>query len=192
MTGSAKPARCSSAPRSRRSANGATRGDTPPSISVSAAAKACAQFGQRVAADQRREKQSVGLERAADLDERARQIVDELQRQRRHHEIERAVAERQRFLVGGDRQTLAGDMRRDRIDRDDRAHLIRERAPHRVARRAEIDRQIEPSQHRGKPLREIVGDTVEQERRGPKRRRPRRRARSSVRSKITGCGIGPL
>ena len=46
VTGSAKPARCSSAPRSRRSANGATRGDTPPSISASAAANACAQLGE--------------------------------------------------------------------------------------------------------------------------------------------------
>ena len=41
VTGSAKPARCNSAPRSRRSANGATRGEAPPSISLSAAAKDC-------------------------------------------------------------------------------------------------------------------------------------------------------
>ena len=43
-----------------------------------------------------------GFERAANLHQRAGQIVDELQRQRRHHEIERAVAKRQRLLVGGD------------------------------------------------------------------------------------------
>ena len=44
-----------------------------------------------------------GFERAADLHQRARQVVDELQRQRRHDEIERGVAERQRLLVGGDK-----------------------------------------------------------------------------------------
>src|SRR5205085_567133 len=41
VTGSASPARCSRLPRSRKSANGATRGDTPPSSSASAAAKHC-------------------------------------------------------------------------------------------------------------------------------------------------------
>jgi hypothetical protein len=52
-------------------------------------------------------------------------------------------------------------------------HLIRKRTPHGPARRAEIDRQIEFSQDRGKPPREIVGGALDQERRGPKRRRPR-------------------
>ncbi len=60
------------------------------------------QLGQRLAAEERREKQSVGFERAANLHENARQIVDELQRQRRDDEIERRVAKRQRLLVGGD------------------------------------------------------------------------------------------
>ena len=41
MTGSAKPPRCNSPPRSRTSANGATRGEAPPSISLSAAANDC-------------------------------------------------------------------------------------------------------------------------------------------------------
>jgi hypothetical protein len=41
VTGNAKPARCNSAPTSRKSAKGATRGDTPPSHSASAYAKAC-------------------------------------------------------------------------------------------------------------------------------------------------------
>ena len=88
VTGSAKPARCSSAPRSRTSANGATRGEIPPSISLSAAAKDCRSSVSVSPPSERRNKQTVGLERAADLHERARQVVDELQRQRRNNEIE--------------------------------------------------------------------------------------------------------
>ena len=43
---------------------------------------------------------------------------------------------------------------------------------HRFARRAEIEREIEPPQHRGKPVAEIGGDAIEQKRRRPQRRRP--------------------
>ena len=39
LAGNAKPARCNNPPISRTSTNGATRGETPPSISASAAAK---------------------------------------------------------------------------------------------------------------------------------------------------------
>ena len=41
--------------------------------------KGLPQFGQRIAADHRRQQQAVGLQRAADLREHAGQIVDELQ-----------------------------------------------------------------------------------------------------------------
>jgi hypothetical protein len=61
-----------------------------------------AQLGEAVATDQCRQQQAVRLERAADLDQRAGQIIHKLQRQRGHHQIERAVGERQSFLVGGD------------------------------------------------------------------------------------------
>ena len=84
-------------------------------------AKDLAQFGKRVAADQRGKKQAVGLQRAADLHERAGQIVDELQRQRRHDEIERAVAKRQRLLVGDDECVIARGRRRRSIGYHDRA-----------------------------------------------------------------------
>ena len=40
-TGSAKPARCSNIPMSRRSANGETRGLAPPDVSISALSHAC-------------------------------------------------------------------------------------------------------------------------------------------------------
>ena len=41
-------------------------------------------------------------------------------------------------------------------------------AAHRVAGRAEIEREIEPPQHRGQPLGEIGGDAIEQERLRPR------------------------
>ncbi len=50
------------------------------------------QFGQRLAADGRREQQAIRLQRAADLRQHARQIVDELQCQRGDREIERLPA----------------------------------------------------------------------------------------------------
>ena len=66
-----------------------------------------AQLAQRAAAEQGGQQQPVGLQGAADLDERARQIVDEVQRQARDDQVERLVAERQRFLVGPHARGLA-------------------------------------------------------------------------------------
>ena len=106
VTGSAKPARCNSAPTSRRSANGATRGDTPPSHSASACGEGLPQFGQRIAADHRRQQQPVGLERAPDLRQHAGQIVDELKGQRGDREVERFRRQRQRLRIVGDRCAL--------------------------------------------------------------------------------------
>ena len=51
--------------------------------------KGLPQFGQRVAADHRRQQQPVRLQRAADLRQHAGQIVDELQGERGDNEIER-------------------------------------------------------------------------------------------------------
>ena len=61
-----------------------------------------AQFGQRVAAEHRSQKEAVRFERAADLDEGAGQIVDELQCEGRDDQIQRSVAERQRLFVRDD------------------------------------------------------------------------------------------
>ena len=140
-----------------------------------------AQFGQRVAAEQRGEQQAVGLERAADLDERAGQIVDELQRQRRDDEIERAVGERQASSSAATRGRFAPRRRAAAIERADLA-ACRERAAHRVGRRAEIDRALEAAQHRAEPLAEFGRDAVDQERRRAARTRARWRRRSSARS----------
>ena len=106
------------------------------------------------------------------MHQRARQVVDVLQRQRRDHEIERSVAERQRFLVGGDGEAaVARRAIRVRIDGDhdaDRARA-RQRGPHRFARGAEIGRDLEAAQHRGVAVRQIVRRPIQQKRRRPLR-----------------------
>ena len=123
-----------------------------------------AQFGEAVAADQRRQQQTVRLERAADLDQRAGQVVDKLQRQRRDDQIERAIGERQGLFVGGDVQgafARPGHWR-GRNDRRDLAALGK-RAAHRVGGRAEIDGTLERAQHHREPLAQFGGDAVDQE-----------------------------
>ena len=134
MTGNAKPARCRRPPSSRMSANGATRGETPPSTSALGGGECLAQLGEAVSADHRRQEQPIRLQRAADLDQRARQIVDELQRERRHHEIERAIGKRQRLLIGGDAQdiVIASRVQPRRQCRHFRSPQARD-APHRLA-----------------------------------------------------------
>ena len=78
------------------------------------------QLGERLAAKERGKKQAVGLERAANLQQRSGQVVDALQREPRDDEIEDAVAKRQRLFVGGDRRTSA----RQRIGRNNRADRV--------------------------------------------------------------------
>ena len=158
---------------SRKSANGATRGDDAAFDLALGGGESLAQFGEAVAADQRRQQQAVGLERAADLDQRARQIIHKLQRQRRHHQIERAIGERQGLFVGGDAGKGVIEKVRGRLGRNDHADLAAggERAPHRIGGRAEIDGAVELPQHRSQPLGHIGGDPVEQE--GFRAKRPR-------------------
>ena len=153
-----------------------------------------AQLDQGVAADERGEEQPVRLERAPDLHQRARQIVDELQRERGDHEIERGVAERQRFLVGGNRQSgTHGTRAGERIGGDDRADLAArgEHAAYGVGRRAEIDGEIEVPQHRRETLGDILGNAIDQK----GRRRARggagaARAQEPTVEHVTMCGLG--
>ena len=84
VTGSAKPARCNSAPMSLRSANGATRGDTPPSHSASAAANDCRSSVSYRRRASRRATTRPASARGEFLRERARQVVDELEGERGH------------------------------------------------------------------------------------------------------------
>ena len=115
-TGSAKRARCSSAPRSRTSANGATRGLGATRHLLLRREQRGAQLVERVAAEQRGQQQAIGLQGAADLHQRARQVVDELQGEARDDEVERMVAKGQRLLVGPNAQAR-------RIAREDAPRL---------------------------------------------------------------------
>ena len=64
-------------------------------------------------------------------------------------------------------------MRRNGIDRDQRADPAGERAAHRIGRRADIGGEIERPQHRRKPRDEIVGGALDQEGRRIALGRPR-------------------
>ena len=165
-TGRANCARCSRAPRSRTSANGATRGLAPPSISSSAASSAVLQLGQRGAAEHRGEQQPVGLQGAADLHQRARQVVDEMQREPGHDEVERLIGERQRLLVGLHARAVALRQQAGRgLHVDD--HLDARHAAQPPAEQAvvgpEIERDGKPAVDRRQTLDEVVGDAGEQE-----------------------------
>ena len=99
------------------------------------------------------------------MNERARQIVQELERERGNHQIERAVAKRQRLLVGnhiGVRRSRGTKQASDRRG-------ACECAAHRIARGAEIDRDLILAQHRAEPIREVGGDAVDEEGLGSER-----------------------
>jgi hypothetical protein len=124
-----------------------------------------AQLGQRVASDQRGEKQPVRLERPSHLHQRAGEVVDELQRERRHHEIEARVAKRQRFGLGHDLQAGTALCIRHGIDRDDRGHGLAggQHVADGSGRRRKVDGQRKRPQHRRQPVGQIIRDPVDQE-----------------------------
>ena len=74
-----------------RSAKGETRGPAPPVSSDSASMRESRSSCQRLAAEERGEQKTVRLQREAQLDQRAGQIVDPVQRERRDDQVERAV-----------------------------------------------------------------------------------------------------
>ena len=78
-------------PRPRTSANGATRGEAPPSISLSAAAKLWRNSVSVSPPSSAARNRPSGLSARRICTSVAGQVVDRLQRQRRHDEIERAV-----------------------------------------------------------------------------------------------------
>ena len=134
--------------------------------------KCLAQFAEAGAADQRRQQQTVGLERAADLDQRAGQIIYKLQRQAGDNQIERGIRERHGFFIGGDANKIGRKPTRVGLGRNDEPDPPRfsERAAHRIVRRAEIDRERKLPRHRRETLGHVGGDPVEQKRLRPERR----------------------
>ena len=165
-TGRANSARCSRAPRSRTSANGATRGLAPPSTSSSAASSAVLSSVSVVAAEHRGEQQSVGLQGAADLQQRAGQVVDEMQREPRHDEVERLIGERQRLLVGLHARAVALRQQAGRglhVDHHLDARHAAQPPSEQAVIGAEIERDGKPAVDRRQTLDEVVGDAGEQE-----------------------------
>jgi hypothetical protein len=69
--------------------------------------QALAKLGQRLAPDQRRDKQAIGFQRAPHLNQRARQIVHGLQRQERDGEVKAAIPDWQPLKVADGRQKSA-------------------------------------------------------------------------------------
>ena len=140
--------------------------------------KGLPQLGQRIAADHRRQQQPVGPQRAADLRQHARQIVDELERKRGDGEIERFRLQRQRFRsIGID----AGD----RSGNDPRAAFAAIRPASRFRRRRQNSRVTACS-------RSAMSSATRSSRNvtGPARRARSSRARSSARSNRTGAAVG--
>ena len=165
-TGRANSARCSRAPRSRTSANGATRGLAPPSISSSAASSAVLQLGERGSAEHRGEQQAVGLQGAADLQQGAGQVVDEMQREPGHDQVERLIGERQRLLVGLHARAVALRQQAGRglhVDDHLDARHAAQPPPQQAVISPEIERDGEPAVDRRQTLDEVVGDAGEQE-----------------------------
>ena len=128
--------------------------------------QALAQFGQRVAAGERRDEQSVGTQGAADLDHRAGEVVDLVQRQQRDDEIGALDRQRQALEVadhnGEVARSGAGGGRRE-AQRRAAAGAGGERRCGVRAGRAGVDGDCERALDQDKTLRKLVGGATEQE-----------------------------
>ena len=99
-TGSAKRARCSSAPRSRTSANGATRGLAPPSSSSSAASSAVRSSISVLPPSRAARNSPSGFKARRICTSVPGRSLTRCSDEARDDEVERLVAEGQRLLVG--------------------------------------------------------------------------------------------
>ena len=116
-----------------------------------------AQFRQRAERRQARQQQPVRTQREAQLDQRARQVVDPVQRQARHHQIEAARRERQELLVRRHRRPAV--QRRHRRRQVAAHHLDAARAQQRRhhAAPADIQRLGEPPRRVVQPVEQPLG-----------------------------------
>ena len=140
--------------------------------------EALPQFSQRISTCERGKQQAVRLQNAADLDKRTRKIIDELEREGRHEEIERALAKRQHLLVGDSGEAIiqgrvvirpCQHIRGRRARGEDDANVSgTDKLPFDgIAWSAEIDRPIEPPQHGCEPFGELLRNAVQKERGWP-------------------------
>src|SRR5262249_35978913 len=123
-----------------------------------------AQFRQTFATDERSQQQAIRLQRAANLDQSAGQIVDKLQRQCRHNQIDRRAGKWQRLLVGRDTQERTGSVERVNVRRNDRPDLpaCGKNRAHCIGRSAQIDRDVELTQDSRKTLSQFGRSAIEQ------------------------------
>ena len=117
--------------------------------------KRLSQFGERIAADHRRQQQPIRPQRTPDLGERTRQIVDELKGERGDRKIERFRRQPQRFGFV-------------RFEPGDGFETIGHGLAQQRARRPDFGGIGKLPRHRGQPLFHVLGDAVEQERRRAK------------------------
>ena len=123
-----------------------------------------AQLRQTFSADKRRQQQAIRLQCAANLDQGSRQVVDKLQRQRRHNQIERRVGKWQRLLVrrySQERSAVGGRVNRGRHNSPDLSTCCKDLAHH-IGRSAKIDGDIELTQDSGKALTQFRCSAIEQ------------------------------
>ena len=124
-----------------------------------------AQFDERFAAENRADEEAIGRKRAADLDQRAGQIVHPVKRKNAGGEIETRRCKGQRLLIGGDPE--AGRMFEHggrQIGRDDSADLVR-RNPglrQRAEVAAEIESEREDAVDGGEAPGDFIGDAADQ------------------------------
>ena len=123
------------------------------------------QLVERVAAEQRGQHQPVRLQGAPRLDQRARRVVGEVQRQGRDDEVHAVVAERQGLLVGDDAEPARGKKRCVPLDADDGVHLPARAQPlgHLAGMAGEIHAEPEAAVHQRQPFGELVRHGREQE-----------------------------
>ncbi len=170
----------------------------PPRISSSARQQRRPQLVQRPPAQRDADEQAVRLQRPADLDQRAGQIVDPVQRQRRDDEVERPVGERQRLLVACNAQRRRQEGRR-KVGGDDVADAVpglrigAQRSPGKAVMSSEVKHALEPAIDCRKPQGDVFRCGLFQERVGVKAgcgSRPSARMQAAIEDTHRVCVVG--
>src|SRR6516162_7063493 len=123
-----------------------------------------AQLRQTFAADKRRQQQGIRLQCATNLDQGSWQVVDKLQGQCRHHQIDRRVGKWQLLLVRCNTQEWTVSVERVNARSDNRSNFptcCKNRA-HCIGRGAQIDCDVELTQDSRKTLSQFGRSAIEQ------------------------------
>ena len=112
------------------------------------------------------QEQAVGFQDAADLDQRAGQVVDPVERHGAHHQVEAVGGEGQRLLVGhhgGAGGALGERLAEVAADELPDGRPMAEYRGDLVAMAAEIERQVEVPAHVVQPFDEALGNLALEE-----------------------------